>query len=221
MRTSIKDLNELSRLRDAIKVRTQQELAEKQRRQAEQQAMQKEATLFHAAIGGVTPIKAPDIHLPARAAAGSSLSASGKNARSEAAEITSMNQVMEQWSDEFDASQLQDDDDGLSYTSPGTGTDVLAKLRRGQWTAQAYLDLHGLQRDQARTSLSDFLNRARQARFRCVCIIHGKGMSSKNQPILPGKVRSWLCQSGAVQAFCQASAADGGAGAVMVLLTTN
>lgn len=75
-----------------------------------------------------------------------------------------------------------------------------------------------MQRDQARSALADFLKRSKLARLRCVCVIHGKGMSSRQPAVLPDKVRSWLCQSELVQAFCPASAADGGDGAVQVLL---
>ena len=219
MRAPIKNLHELARFRDEIKVRAEQELAEKQRQEAEQKAAQKEASIFRNNIGAVTPIKAPDVHIPTRQTGLATKPASAHSGRgANSPEITSMDQVMEQWSDEFDASLSRDEDDTLSYTRPGVGADVITRLRKGQWKTQAHLDLHGLQRDQARTTLADFLQRARYSRFRCVCIIHGKGLNSKTPPILPGKVRSWLCQSEWVQAFCQANPEDGGAGAVLVLL---
>ena len=73
--------------------------------------------------------------------------------------------------------------------------------------------LHG-----KKSALADFLRRSKHARLRSVCVIHGKGINSRQPAILPSKVRSWLCQSEWVQAFCQANAADGGDGAVHVLL---
>ena len=58
-----------------------------------------------------------------------------------------------------------------------------------------------------------------QARQRCVRIIHGKGLGSVNkEPVLKSKVRNWLVQKEEVIAFCQAAAADGGSGALVVLL---
>ena len=128
-------------------------------------------------------------------------------------------QDIEQWSDEFDAS-LEDEEEGASYAIKGSSPELLARLRKGQWPVQAFLDLHGLQRDQARSALAEFLKRSKLARLRCVCIIHGKGINSRQPAILPGKVRSWLSQSELVQAFCPAAARDGGDGAVQVLLMT-
>ena len=131
-------------------------------------------------------------------------------------------QEMEQWSDEFDASQWYSDKENpeqhLSYATKGSSPDLLTKLRKGQWPVQAYLDLHGMQRDQARASLSDFLRKSRQARLRNICVIHGKGIHSRQSAVLPSKVRSWLSQSELVQAFCPANAHDGGDGALYVLL---
>ncbi|PRC90852.1 Smr/MutS family protein [Solimicrobium silvestre] len=214
-RAPIKDLNELSSLRNQLKVRAEQEKVAEQKRQAEQLAAQKEANIFRSNMGAVTPIKAPDVYVHQRA------SIATKTVTTQPKEITSMAQamqVMEQWSDEFDASQWQEQDEGLSYACPGSGPDLLRKLRKNQWPAQAFLDLHGLQRDQARTALADFLRRSKQARLRSVCVIHGKGINSRQPAILPDKVRSWLCQSELVQAFCPANASDGGDGALHVLL---
>ncbi len=64
-----------------------------------------------------------------------------------------------------------------------------------------------------------FLRRSGVRGFRCVRIIHGKGLGSFNQePVLKKMVHKWLAQKDEVVAFCQAKAADGGSGAVVVLL---
>jgi DNA-nicking Smr family endonuclease len=55
---------------------------------------------------------------------------------------------------------------------------------------------------------------------RCVRVVHGKGHGSPGrQPVLKGKVQRWLGQSAEVVAFAQASGPQGGAGALIVLLT--
>ena len=55
--------------------------------------------------------------------------------------------------------------------------------------------------------------------LRCIRIIHGKGLRSKNrEPVLKNKVAHWLMQRDETLAFCQARAADGGGGAMLVLL---
>ncbi|MFC0351620.1 Smr/MutS family protein [Undibacterium danionis] len=127
--------------------------------------------------------------------------------------------LQESLSDEFDAGTLLESDENLSYTRPGVGIDVAKKLRQGAWVIQAQLDLHGMRRDQARDNLGEFLRKCIRSGFRCVRIIHGKGLGSINkEPVLKNKVRNWLIQKDEVIAFSQATAADGGSGALIVLL---
>lgn len=122
-------------------------------------------------------------------------------------------------SDGIDHESLLDTDESLSYTAPGIGPDVLRRLRRGEWSIQAQVDLHGHRVDEAREALVAFLRDAIKRGLRCVRIVHGKGLGSLGKvPVLKGKVRHWLRQRDEVIAFCQARGADGGAGAVMVLL---
>nr|WP_315486161.1 Smr/MutS family protein [uncultured Undibacterium sp.] len=127
--------------------------------------------------------------------------------------------LQESLSDEFDAGTLLESDENLSYTRPGVGIDVAKKLRQGAWVIQAQLDLHGMRRDQARDNLGEFLRKCMRSGYRCVRIIHGKGLGSINkEPVLKNKVRNWLIQKDEVIAFSQATAADGGSGALIVLL---
>jgi DNA-nicking Smr family endonuclease len=106
-----------------------------------------------------------------------------------------------------------------TYLRRGLGTDILTKLRRGHWSVRGELDLHGLNSDEARDVLADFLAAARQHGDRCVRVIHGKGLTSPNrEPILKGKVRKWLAQWGDVLAYCEAPQHAGGGGAVLILL---
>ena len=127
--------------------------------------------------------------------------------------------LIEAISDGFDAAALLDVDELMSFRRPGIGADVTRKLRRGDWSIQRQLDLHGLRRDEAREQLSFFIHEACQQGIRCVRVIHGKGLSSPGQaPVLKTRVQSWLVQKSEVLAFVQAQAADGGAGALVVLL---
>ena len=122
-------------------------------------------------------------------------------------------------SDEFDVSTLLDVDEHLSFRRPGIGTDVTHKLRRGDWSIQRQLDLHGLRSDEARERLSGFIREAHKHGIRCVRVVHGKGLGSPGKaPVLKSKVHSWLVQKKEVLAFVQAKPADGGAGALVVLL---
>lgn len=122
-------------------------------------------------------------------------------------------------SDEFDASTLLQTDDQLSYLRPGIGSDVTHRLRAGHWSIQRQLDLHGLRTDEARAALGQFIRQAQHAGARCVRVVHGKGLGSPGRmPVLKGRVLSWLVQKQEVLAFVQARPADGGAGALVVLL---
>ena len=93
------------------------------------------------------------------------------------------------------------------------------KLRRGGWSIQGQIDLHGLRRDDARETLSQFIKDAHKTGWRCVRVVHGKGLGSPGKtPVLKGRVQSWLIQKNEVLAFVQARPAQGGAGALVVLL---
>jgi DNA-nicking Smr family endonuclease len=113
----------------------------------------------------------------------------------------------------------QELEDEQTFLRKGLASDVLARLRRGHWSVQGELDLHRLNRDEARDALADFFNDARNYGWRCVRVVHGKGLSSPNrEPVLKGKVRRWLTQRDEVLAYCEAPRHAGGAGAVLVLL---
>src|SRR5207249_1601972 len=89
--------------------------------------------------------------------------------------------LVESVSDEIDVERLLDTDDALSYCRPGIGPDVLRKLRRGDWVMQAEIDLHGLRVDEARSALGSFLRETVKRGMRCVRVVHGKGLGSKDR----------------------------------------
>lgn len=127
--------------------------------------------------------------------------------------------LRESVSDEIDVDSLLETDETLSYRRSGIGIDVVRRLRRGHWSLQGEIDLHGLRVDEAREALGGFLRDALKHQLRCVRVVHGKGLGSKDrQPVLKGKVRAWLVQREEVVAFVQARPADGGSGALIVLL---
>jgi DNA-nicking Smr family endonuclease len=109
--------------------------------------------------------------------------------------------------------------DLITFLRPGLPGDILRKLRRGQWVVQASMDLHGATTAMARAELAQFLAHARHNGIRCVRIIHGKGTRSPNNiALIRNKVRVSLSRREEVLAFCDAAPADGGSGAVLVLL---
>jgi DNA-nicking Smr family endonuclease len=107
----------------------------------------------------------------------------------------------------------------LSFLREGLASDVLRKLRRGRWVIQDHLDLHGANTEQARALVVTFLNQNLLRGHRCVRIVHGKGLGSKNrEPVLKKNVGKWLAQRQEILAYCQAKQVDGGSGALLVLL---
>lgn len=119
---------------------------------------------------------------------------------------------------EFDHSLLERGDELLFYR-PGFQKQALKKLRRGQFNIEAELDLHGMTVDMARNALLSFLKDCTNKNKRCVRIIHGKGLGSKNKhPVIKNKLNNWLQKRSDVLAFCSARQVDGGTGAIYLLL---
>lgn len=110
-------------------------------------------------------------------------------------------------------------DDALSYSAPGIQKNVLKKLRKGYYGLDAELDLHGLTRQEAKRQFLRFLHDCVENGYRCVHIVHGKGIrSADNLSVLKNNLNSWLRQHRDVQAFCSSQPKQGGTGAVWVLL---
>lgn len=109
--------------------------------------------------------------------------------------------------------------DELIFARSGLQHGVMRKLRRGQFSIGAELDLHGMTVPLARRALREFLSACVSAGTRCVRVIHGKGLSTPGRPpVLKARVSTWLQRDDDVLAFCSARARDGGTGAVYVLL---
>ncbi|WP_353235373.1 Smr/MutS family protein [Diaphorobacter ruginosibacter] len=207
----VRSLSDLKTLRKAIAEAAQREA---ERRRALEQAQRKarlQHDLFRESIGSIQPLKGqhnrlwyspePPQPVPAQR------------------ERDEERVLLESLSDAFDVGTLLDTDDQLSFRRPGVGTDVTRKLRAGHWSIQRQLDLHGLRTDEAREALGEFIRLSFRTGVRCVRVVHGKGLGSPGKtPVLKGRVQSWLVQKKEVLAFVQARPAEGGAGALVVLL---
>lgn len=110
----------------------------------------------------------------------------------------------------------------IEGAAPGIDARLLRSLRRGDFSIQARLDLHGMTQAEAKTAVDRFLTDSRRTGKRCVLIVHGRGLNSQDQiPVLKERIRVWLAQKSigkTVLAFATARPQDGGAGAVYVLL---
>jgi DNA-nicking Smr family endonuclease len=108
----------------------------------------------------------------------------------------------------------------LIFQRPNVGRKVMRQLRRGNYSLQEEIDLHGLTADEAQVELHGFIKRCSIDGIRCVRVVHGKGLGSGPKgPVLKAGVNRWLTQWEEVAAFCSAQPRDGGTGAVYVLLS--
>ncbi|HMW17956.1 MAG TPA: Smr/MutS family protein [Accumulibacter sp.] len=106
-----------------------------------------------------------------------------------------------------------------SFLRNGVPRNVLRDLRRGRWSIQDHLDLHGFNRHQAHEAVAVFVAGAVDSGKRCLRIVHGRGRGSPDrEAILRGLVKRWLSRHQAVLAFCHPPPCDGGDGALWVML---
>ena len=210
----IRDFKDLKLVRRELEMRARQEAERQAAIQAAAALVRAEIELFSRAVGRVIAL-APQ-HRPGHKA---SLPRTPRAPIAEQHQRDEQAVMREALSDEFDVETLLHTDESLSFRRPGIGPDVVRKLRRGNWSIQRQLDLHGFRREDARDALGAFIREANKAGLRCVRVVHGKGLGSPGKtPVLKGRVQSWLVQKQEVLAFVQARPAEGGAGALVVLL---
>lgn len=206
----INSLQDLKKVQKQLAEAHEKAKAEAAARAAAARQREAENNLFARAVGAVQRI--PDTRQAPRSATVVAPVAVQRQRDEEAV-------LRDALSDEFDVSTLLDTDDMLSFRRPGIGRDVTHKLRKGDWAIQGEVDLHGLRSEEARVVLAEFIRNAHRQGLRCLRVVHGKGLGSPGKtPVLKSKVHSWLIQKNQVMAFVQAKPAEGGAGALVVLL---
>jgi len=173
-----------------------------------------DAALFREAIGEVTPVRsrmrlappptppsAEEIHVPTE----------------EAESLARLAELVA--GDHF---EIADADEHIEGGIQGFDVRVMKKLKAGEFSVQASFDLHGLKRDEAKGALERFIQKSRVLGHRCILVVTGRGLHSKDQfPVLKQGVQTWLTRgrlARQVLAFCSARPTDGGSGAVYVLL---
>ena len=203
-------LSDLKRIKKEINAHAAKEAQAQAERELQAKRLAAQKNLFQTSVGKVKRMpQAAVVNLKPKPLQAVPL----QHQRDEAAAL------QESLSDEVDVSSLLDTDDHLSFRRPGVGIDVAQKLRKGKWSIQRQIDLHGLRSDEAREALGSFIRESHKQGIRCVRVVHGKGLGSPGKtPVLKDKVHRWLVQKAEVVAFVQAQPAQGGAGALVVLL---
>lgn len=120
---------------------------------------------------------------------------------------------------DFDLADTEEWIDGLA---PGIDRKLLRRLKRGDFSLQGHLDLHGMVKETAQREVQRFLKESRGQGKRCILLVHGRGLGSPGgRPVLKHALVRWLSRGELgrqVLCFCTAKPEDGGAGAVYVLL---
>ena len=167
-----------------------------------------DATLFREAVGPVKPL--PESTLPPRKPRPRPVAR-----MAERDEIEARSEFQRGL---YDLTELAAGDT-LSYRRDTLPAPVFQRLKRGRFSAQDELDLHGATVAQAESMLRLFIAEAHAHEFGCVRIIHGKGRRDDGgMPVLKNLVDRMLRQRADILAFHSAPAAQGGTGAVLVLL---
>jgi DNA-nicking Smr family endonuclease len=165
-----------------------------------------DAALFRDAIGEVRPIDVPETALERPRPA-----PEARKFKLDEAEALRESQALGT-PPPTDGAELQ------SYRRPQVDERTLRQLKRGEFSIQDEIDLHHLRAGEAEGVLKRFLNEARPAFPPRLRSVHGKALRSERAPVLKMLVDRVLRQRGDVLAFASAPPAQGGAGAVLVLL---
>ena len=169
---------------------------------------QDETELFRRSVGDVTPVRQDRIH-----------PSPDKPEPIAAQRLADEAAVIQEMAEGFFDTEAAETGEELLYKTPGIQDKVFRKLRRGQFAVSAELDLHGYTVEHAKNCLSDFLRQCVKSNQRCVRVIHGKGLRSRQgRPTIKSRIGKWLQQRQEVLAYCSARQVDGGTGAIYVLL---
>jgi DNA-nicking Smr family endonuclease len=115
---------------------------------------------------------------------------------------------------------LSDTQEYVEWTNPDRPQGLAGDLHAGRFSVEGSLDLHGATGGEVNDALDAFLAEAARRGWRCVKIIHGRGLRSVNGPVLKDAVVRRLTgkHRKRVIAFVSARQCDGGLGALYVLL---
>ncbi len=124
--------------------------------------------------------------------------------------------------EEFLRIRVQDTPEYVEELVRGLQRELFEALHEGHISVSRVLNLHRWRVAEAEEAFHQFMRDALARGDRCVLIIHGRGLSSKGEPILKQKVHEWLKKGPFrkfILGFCSARQCDGGAGATYVLLS--
>jgi DNA-nicking Smr family endonuclease len=164
-----------------------------------------ESSLFREAIQGVKALEQDKIRPEAARIKQKSQQQQRRQQRETSANL-------HYFSDEYQP--LLPDEGPMRWCSEANSSYELKKLRRGDYSPEIFLDLHGLTQVQAKREIAALIEACRRNQLHVASVMHGHG-----QNILKQRVPGWLAQHPYVEAFHQAPKAWGGSSALLVLVT--
>jgi DNA-nicking Smr family endonuclease len=118
--------------------------------------------------------------------------------------------------------EIQDTNEFLQGSVKGLDSRLIRKLKAGQYSPEAHLDLHGLTVEEAHVNLILFVKKSYLSGKRCLLVIPGRGKNSpEGKGVLREQLHAWLTRNPlkrVVLAFTTAQPQHGGAGALYILL---
>lgn len=208
----VRSFSELASLRESLAKLAPPEVQSPPEPPAAQPRDEEDAQAFARAMEGVVPLEDPGRVLPVSRK-------TPRDVPDEAAQVRAYLQDLVDGAVPFD---IADTDEYIEGAVQGLDRRIVRRLRRGEFAVQDHIDLHGLNREEARAAVGRFIKDAYARGLRCVLVVHGRGLRSKDQiPVLKEKLKAWLTRGSIgtkVLAFTSAQRHDGSTGAVYVLL---
>ena len=159
-------------------------------------------SLFRAEMKGVKPLK-QDTFVAARP--------HKKKALATIKEQREQQDTLFYFSDEYEP--LLDEESAVKYLRENEDSYLLKQLRRGDFSPEIFLDLHGLTREQTKLELAALIQTCEKEHLYCASIMTGYGTYT-----LKRQIPRWLVQHPKVRALHQAPKEWGGEAAILILI---
>ena len=159
-------------------------------------------SLFRAEMKGVKPLKQDTVVV------------TGSHRKKEQGAIKEQREQQDTlfyFSDEYEP--LLDEESAVKYLRENEDSHLLKQLRRGDFSPEIFLDLHGLTREQAKLELAALIQTCEKEHLYCASVMTGYGTYT-----LKRQIPRWLVQHPKVRALHQAPKEWGGEAAILILI---